>query len=296
MSGRVPVEHRFAGPAGEICWFEWGERGESATLLLLHATGFHARCWDSVVAALPADCHVIAPDLRGHGRSFRPDSLSRWDQVGSDIVAMLERLPFRPFHIVGHSMGGFVGAMAAACVPEAVSGMLLVDPVLLPPEWYQERSAAGIADPAEHPISRRRDLWENAEEMIARFSDRAPYARWQTQVLEDYCRFGLLPLPDGGFALACPPRLEASAYQGNAGVDIYPMLGSITCPVTVLRACNGERESAMDFSISPTWPDLASQFRQGRDIHWPEQSHFIPMEVTERLASLIVETMQAEQG
>jgi len=59
-----PIEHRFAAPGGELCWFEWGKAGDRPTLLLLHATGFHARCWDATIKALPQDWHYIALDLR----------------------------------------------------------------------------------------------------------------------------------------------------------------------------------------------------------------------------------------
>lgn len=296
MTDAPPLEHRFAGPAGEICWFEWGKPGQGPTLLLLHATGFHARCWDQVVAALPKDFHVVAPDLRGHGRSFRPDTLRDWGQIAADIVAFVDSLSFRPIHIVGHSMGGFVGALTAAHLPRAISGMLLVDPVLLPPEWYHAREAEGSRDPSEHPVSRRRNAWVSAEEMIARFFDRLPYSSWRPDILEDYCRYGLLPSVAGGLELACPPHLEASAYLGNAGTDIYPLLGHIACPVTVLRARNAERTSELDFSVSPTWPELASQFRRGRDMQWPELTHFIPMQAPERLAELIVEQLATQRG
>jgi pimeloyl-ACP methyl ester carboxylesterase len=108
--------------------------------------------------------------------------------------------------------------------------------------------------------------------------------------------FGLLKAADGSFELACPPYLEASAYLGNAGCDIYPLIGAIACPVTVLRARTGERTSAMDFSISPTWPELARQFRNGHDLQWSELSHFIPMEAPARLAGLIIELVARQQG
>ena len=84
-----PIEHRYAARAGEICWFEWGAAGTKPTLLLLHATGFHARCWDATVAALPDDQHVVALDLRGHGRSYRPTSLSNWMETAEDVVAFV---------------------------------------------------------------------------------------------------------------------------------------------------------------------------------------------------------------
>ena len=107
MTRAEPVEHRFNAPAGEICWFEWGKPGHGPSVLLLHATGFHARCWDQVVAALPQNMHVIAPDLRGHGRSFRPDALFNWGLIADDIAALIDAIGHGPFFVVGHSMGGF---------------------------------------------------------------------------------------------------------------------------------------------------------------------------------------------
>jgi len=293
----VPVEHRFAAPAGEICWFEWGQAGEGPTLLLLHATGFHARCWGQVVAALPEGLHIVAPDLRGHGRSFRPDTLHDWSRVADDIVAFSRRLKTGPIYTVGHSMGGFIAALVAATLPGRFSGLLLVDPVLMLPDYYRSNAGEPVPDPSEHPVSRRRNAWDSVEQMIARFADRPPYESWRPEVLEDYCRYGLVPVPGGDqLELACPPRLEASAYLGNAQSDIYPVIGTIDCPVTVLRARNGERTSALDFSISPTWPGLASQFPRGMDMQWPDVSHFIPMEAPQRLAALIVEDMARQEG
>ena len=51
----------------ELCWFETPRRSED-TVLLVHATGFHSRCWDAVAAQI-TDRHIIALDMRGHGRS-----------------------------------------------------------------------------------------------------------------------------------------------------------------------------------------------------------------------------------
>lgn len=295
MTGDL-IEHRFAAPAGEICWFEWGQAGAGPTLLLLHATGFHARCWDQVVGALPDGVHVIAPDLRGHGRSFRPVSIHDWSRIADDVIALVAGLCAKSVFAIGHSMGGFLAALTASQLPGRFSGLLLVDPVILPPEHYCHADGATVPDPSAHPVSRRRNVWDSAEQMIARFADREPYCDWKPEVLEDYCRYGLVPAEAGGFELACPPHLEASAYLGNADNDIYPRIGAIECRVTILRARNGERRSPMDFSVSPTWPELANRFRNGRDMQWPDLSHFIPMEAPERLAALIVGQLAEQQG
>ena len=64
-----PRQHVFTHDGVDLHWFEWGER-KGQTVLLVHATGFHARCWDAVVRRLPGR-HVFALDMPSHGASAR---------------------------------------------------------------------------------------------------------------------------------------------------------------------------------------------------------------------------------
>lgn len=283
-----PVEQRYLAPGGELCWFEWGHAGEQPTLLLLHATGFHARCWDATIKALPAEWHYVAVDLRGHGRSYRPESLSDWAATAEDVAAFVQAKFDKPVIGIGHSMGGFVGARAAVLAPDKIASLLLVDPVMMPAETYAVEPGNLAGSPSDHPVARRRNVWESAEQMRAHFANRPPYAQWRPDVLADYCQFGLVPAPNvEGFELACPPALEASAYMGSWRNNPYGWVGEIACPTTILRARNAERQGPMDFSVSPTAPDLASNIDGATDLHWQDVSHFIPMEDPERLAALI---------
>lgn len=288
-----PVEHRFAASAGELCWFEWGASQPCRpTLLLIHATGFHARLWDPVVAAMGEGWHVVAPDLRGHGRSYRPDTLADWLETAQDIVEWADGCVHGPIVAVGHSMGAFVAARLAAVRPERVERLILVDPVMMAPELYDTEGGWTYTDPAEHPVARRRNAWASAEEMLTHFGGRLPYANWDRPALEAYCHYGLVPVTDGaGLELGCPPYLEASCYIGSLARSPYQWIDAIRASTTVIRARLAERSSTMDFSISPTWPRLAMMMPGGTDLHWTDLSHFVPMEAPDRLARLI-----AEQG
>jgi len=281
-----PAEHAAVLNGVSLHWFEWGAPGPAPSIVLIHATGFHARCWDQVVKALPGR-HVLALDLRGHGRSGKTPPFS-WDSYGNDLVAWAEHLGLAGAIAAGHSMGGYALTDAAASKPGAFSRLLLIDPVILPPELYAER-ASGPQDPSAHPTAKRRNHWENWEAMEARFADRLPFKRWVPAVLQDYCRYGVLPGPEGDFVLACPPEVEASIYLGSAGRDIYQRIPEVRVPVTVLRAPprTGPRD-VMDFSASPTWPELASKFPQAREVVLPEHSHFIPMEAPALTAAYIL--------
>jgi len=48
----APRALRFDADGIELAYFEWGEP-DAPVIFLVHATGFHARCWDRTVAALP---------------------------------------------------------------------------------------------------------------------------------------------------------------------------------------------------------------------------------------------------
>jgi pimeloyl-ACP methyl ester carboxylesterase len=112
-----PRAHRVAGAGVMLAAFEWNPhaRGGGDTIVLAHATGFHARCWDQVVARL-GDRHVVAIDQRGHGRSDGPLPV-HWSQFGEDLAAALRALDLHAVVGVGHSMGGHAMTEAAALEP-----------------------------------------------------------------------------------------------------------------------------------------------------------------------------------
>lgn len=283
----TPAEAYFGEGDNRLCYFEWGNP-DGPVILLLHATGFHARCWDKVVAELPSDHRIIAVDHRGHGRSAKPETIVDWRKNASALGDLIEGLDLRDIVGAGHSMGGHCLVQLAAKMGERFKRLVLIDPVIMEPELYVDAPRPEELDPSTNPVSRRRAQWESPEQMRNRLKDHPSYAIWEPAVLEDYCEYGLLPHADGdGFDLACPPFLEASIYTGSRSIDPYPMVDQITVPVTVLRAPRGEQQATIDFTRSPTWPGLADRFANGTDIFLPELTHFLPMQDPKRIAAYI---------
>jgi lipase len=286
---REPVEHRATINGVELCYFEWGSASPTnPTVLLVHATGFHGRCWDGVVAAMPAARHIIAVDQRGHGRSAKIPPFN-WESFGGDLIGLVAALDLKKIIGVGHSMGGHVIVQAAARLRQRFERLVLVDPVIMDPAMYAAaKEMLGKQQPTDHPTSKRNNQWQSWREMFDRLRTRASYAVWRADVLEDYCRHGLLPNPDGpGFMLACPPLVEAAIYTGSAGRDIHDLFATIDIPVAVLRAEKRARAEAMDFLASPTWEKLANEFPRGRDVYLPHLTHFIPMQDPDLVARFI---------
>jgi pimeloyl-ACP methyl ester carboxylesterase len=203
-----------------------------------------------------------------------------WDSFARDIAELVEELALEAAIGVGHSMGGHCLVQVAASHPSAFNRLLLVDPVIFEPDAYTHDRYRGFAGPEDHPVSKRKNDWENWQEMYERFKNRGSFALWDDRVLVDYCRYGVLPTGDGRFELACPPLVESSIYLGNTSTDIYQKIPHVHVPVTVLRARgrDPDEHAIMDFSLSPTWAAVAEQFEQGTDVYLPELSHFMPMQ------------------
>ena len=283
---RHPDERYFSATGARLCYFEWGPP-DGPVALLIHATGFHARCWDETVRALPQNLRVIAVDMPGHGRSEKTGPMPDWTVAAKDIAELVAYLDLRDAIGAGHSMGGHTLVQIAAARPTSFKRLVLLDPVMMPPEMY----AIPWPKDVEHPVARRRISWASWQEMFDALKGRSSYSVWRPQVLEDYCRYGLLPKPNGdGFELACPPAVEASIYSGSTGTDIYALARTVEVPVLVVRAKQRDRNlprDFTDFSASPTWEGCAASFPNGRDVHLPELTHFIPMQAPELSAEFI---------
>src|SRR5882762_2125300 len=129
-----PRERQLAINGLNLRVWEW--LGDGAPILFCHATGFHSRCWDQVIRRLHGR-HCYALDFRGHGRSAKPDPPYRWRSFGEDAAELAQQLDLENAIGVGHSMGGHALTLAAALVPAAFSRLILLDPVIRPPDSYR---------------------------------------------------------------------------------------------------------------------------------------------------------------
>ncbi|MFT5211667.1 MAG: lipase [Flavobacterium sp.] len=278
------------GP-NKLSWFEWGiPSTKESSILLVHATGFHGRCWNQVIENLSGR-HIIALDMRGHGSSENNGPFT-WNVFGEDIAAFVKYLDLSNLTGVGHSLGGYAVAHAMALEKERFSKALLVDPVIMNPEIYAKgvtQHDRFLNEAGQHPVARRRNNFRDSQEMYENFENRGSFGLWTKKALEDYCQFGLKRKIEGGYELACPPKIEASIYMGSTSIDIIALAKEVNLPVTVLRAQQRDiAQTELDFSKSPTWPGLAETLRQGTDVYIPELSHFMPMQAPQLIADAIL--------
>ncbi len=99
-------------------------------LLLVHGfTGASTDFADFLGPLADEGWHVVAPDLRGHGRSTQPTSEEEYSFsiFAEDILALADALGFDRFTILGHSMGGMLTQVLVIDAPHRVEALVLMD-------------------------------------------------------------------------------------------------------------------------------------------------------------------------
>ncbi|MPQ96484.1 alpha/beta fold hydrolase [Modestobacter sp. I12A-02628] len=114
-------------------------------VLLVHGWTCDSHDWSDQLDSLATRHRVIAPDLRGHGRSSTPAAGYTAQHHAADLVALLDRLDVGPVVVIGHSLGAVVAAALAVEHPERVLATVVVEPAYGQPppalEWL-----VGVAD------------------------------------------------------------------------------------------------------------------------------------------------------
>ena len=239
----VPVANRWG--AGDMAVLDFGDADRPVDLVFVHANGFNAMTYRTLLAPLAGAIRIQAPDLRGHGLSAlpaAPGGRRGWTDHRDDLIALLDALDGPPVVLAGHSMGATAALLAAAERPGRVSGLVLLDPVIWT-RWSQAMLRLPLFDrmarriPLVRSALRRRAVFDSREQALAAYRDRGAFRGWPEAMLADYLADGLVETGDG-FALSCPPEWEASNYAAQAH-DPWGALKRLDRPVRILRAEHG---------------------------------------------------------
>jgi pimeloyl-ACP methyl ester carboxylesterase len=267
---------------GETSGIAFGDPVRQVDVMFLHATGFNAITYQSILEPLGGQMHVAALDMRGHGRSrlpANPHRLKSWNKFRDDVIQVLEKTSPEGAVLGGHSMGATVALLVAGKRPDLVRGLVLVDPVLL------RRSASRAYNipilnmfiqsnaMSKQALKRRRDF-ASPGEAAESLRGRGAFKTWRTPFLDDYVVDGVLRQDDGRYSLSCTPEYEAAVFNAHR-YRPWRALRKIRkkrIPIVVLQ---GERESTSppdaDVRIHAVRPDAAIT-------KVPGTTHFVPME------------------
>jgi pimeloyl-ACP methyl ester carboxylesterase len=186
-----------AGPAPEDA---------ESVVLAVHGVTASLMTWRTVARKLAAHSRVsvLAPDLRGRGRSATlPGPYGIASHV-DDLLAVLDHAGVPRAVLVGHSLGAYVVARLAAQYPERVAGLVLLDAGL---------PLAAPADPDKmvrtavaQAVMRLGITFESADAYVDAWREHPAFAQAWDDDLEAYARYDLV---DDGHAVRCIASPEA---------------------------------------------------------------------------------------
>lgn len=121
------------------------QAGAGPALVLLHGWPQTSHCWRLVIDELARTHTVIAPDLRGYGRTDKPRTGYDKRTMAADVAALVERLGFATARVVGHDRGGRVAHRWALDRPDQVERLAVLDIIPTREVWRRMNTEVAAA-------------------------------------------------------------------------------------------------------------------------------------------------------
>jgi len=243
----------------------WREAGTGRPLVLLHGGEAHSGWFQWMMPRLARSFRVIAPDLRGHGRSSHADVYT-WNAYAEDLEALIEVLaPGEPYFLAGQCSGGYLGMVLAVRrirPPAAIAGIEIL-PALAPVE-EAEQFATARRPPHRFPTLER--------------AARA-YAR-------------VLKLPEGRAEILAREvfRQDAEGYWSSP-TDLrtleierfrsYELAAQVACPMLLIRGTESLSLDRISFLL------MARALQCGEFTEIPGIGHQVPVEAPDATSEIL---------
>ena len=248
--------------------------------MFLHATGFLPWLWHPLARKLSPPYRIIAPYFCDHREASPEEGGLSWLTLARDLADFHHAMNLDHPFLVGHSMGATVMLLANARFGLASRGMVLIEPILLPEDFYRLQITV-----EQHPLAsksiKRKNHWNDAAAAGDYARSRALFRNWDEEMLELYLRHGLKPAAGGGLQLTCSPEREAALFMGGMQYDPWPELTKVTCPVLVLEGELSDNRHFIDL------PKATAMFPRGTHRVVAGAGHLVPMEKPGEVTEII---------
>ncbi len=247
------------------------ERGSGPPLLLLHGFVLDHSLWDAQTEALQRGYRLIAPDLRGLGKTREANGQVTIEQMADDMAALLEALGTPAAAVAGFSMGGFVLAQMAVRHPLKVRAAA----------FLCTRATADSAEAQKRRVQMMRLIIDEgltvfANEFLPRLFSPA-YAASHPLEVEKIRRVIEAHRPSGIVAV-----LDAMRRR----VDMTPRLGEIRVPCSVVAGALDDLISVQEMrELHEGLPDSTCEVIEGA-------GHMTPLEAPDRVSFALDQLMQ----
>lgn len=226
-----PIMKQVSGDGVRINLAIW--KGTGRPILCVHGITANCRCWDKLADVLAPHHHIMAMDLRGRGRSDKPDTGYSLKHHMLDINYILDNLGYDRVVVMGHSLGAFIGLALAAEYPQRVERLILVDGGGDLSADQMAKVFVGIK-PA---LDRLGHVFPSKKAYMEKMSA-APYMQPWSEVIDRYYHHEIETV-EGGVQTNISPVHIMEEAENVRKLDCAPFYPKIQCKVLILRATEG---------------------------------------------------------
>ena len=275
-----------------VHYLHWNLDGAGPPVLLLHGLASNARIWEPVAVPLAARAGpLLAPDLRGHGLTDKPDGDYGFDTFYRDLLAFVTANELQRPVLVGHSWGALLALDYAARLPFgplATSALLLVEPSLSDMDGLPGAAWEQVRDRLAPPRLDGTPL----EAFLAHLDSLSPHWKPDDQAVQI-----ILSSFEISEEEAIYPRLTFERHmqvlRAIYSFNIYERFDRLQCPVLLIPARPEEPHSPEESertALEARGVDQARRRIADLTLHWmPDGTHDILLQRPTELAELIVD-------
>jgi pimeloyl-ACP methyl ester carboxylesterase len=203
--------------------------GPEPAIVLLHGLSANANEFGGLIDAGLAETHrVIAPDLRGRGRTAKPDSGYSMAHHADDVIALLDYLELDEVVMGGHSFGALLSIYLAATFPERISRVIVIDAAIV---FHPDTEA--LLKPS---LARLARILPSADAYIDQVRAAAHVAGAWDGALEGYYRAELQHNSDGTAQSLTSARAVEQALKGVGAENWEELVSKVWHPALLLNA------------------------------------------------------------
>jgi pimeloyl-ACP methyl ester carboxylesterase len=203
--------------------------GGQPPIVMLHGLSANAQCFAGLIAAgLSPRFRVVAPDLRGRGRTDKPATGYAMADHAGDVLALLDHLGLERVILGGHSFGGYVAIYIASHFPERVEKLIVIDAAItLNPR---------VGELLKPSLDRLTRVSPSVDAYLAEARDAPHLAGFWDDHIERYFRAEIQENPDGTAQSATSASAIGQAMVGLRSEPWMAMVKSVRQPVLFLNA------------------------------------------------------------
>ncbi|MCW3065867.1 MAG: alpha/beta hydrolase [Solirubrobacterales bacterium] len=240
-----PFDVRYDVPVsgGALRVARGGPRADEAdaVALVVHGVTSSLEVWRAVARELGSRTRVclLAPDLRGRGRSADLPGPYGMAAHVADLLAVLDDAGAEQAVLVGHSLGGFVVAGLAAQHPERVSGVVLVDGGLVVPPPPGGDLGEVLEATIDMALVRSEMTFESVDEYVESWQMHPAFARAWDDDVDAYGRYEVAGDPGDMRFVVSEAAVRADLTELVYDEAARTAVERVRAPIRLLRAPRG---------------------------------------------------------